>query len=187
MEGMHVPLVIATGDPSRCARPVAHVLLFIVALLCAMGVVGADRAAAAGPTLDPEERAMCQQINSYRAAKGLGALKVSVKLTKAAKWMSLNMATNDYFDHADSLGRNTFARLRSFGVRDLTAGENLAAGMAGASATFNQWRNDAPHRAGMLRAKFKVIGIGRAYSADSMLGWYWTTTFGSATAGAVAC
>jgi len=59
--------------------------------------------------------------------------------------------------------------------------------MARATATFDQWRNDPPHRAGMLRAKFKVIGIGRAYGADSMLGWYWTTTFATATRGAVAC
>ena len=47
--------------------------------------------------------------------------------------------------------------------------------------------NDPAHRAGMLRAKFRVIGIGRAYSADSMLGWYWTTTFGTANDRAVAC
>ena len=182
-----MPVVVATGDQSRRTCPVARVLVFIVALSSAIGLAGVARAAAAAPALDPEERAMCQQINSYRAAKGLGALKVSAKLTKAAKWMSLNMATNDYFDHADSLGRGTVARLRSFGVRDTTAGENLAAGMSGARATFNQWRTDAPHRAGMLRAKFKVIGIGRAYGADSTLGWYWTTTFATATRGAVAC
>ena len=130
---------------------------------------------------------MCQQINSYRVAKGLRALQVSPKLTQAANWMSLNMASNDYIGHADSLGRDTFARFRSFGIRDAAAGENLAAGMAGARATFNQWRNDPPHRAGMLRAKFKVIGIGRAYSADSMLGWYWTTTFGTTNDRGVAC
>jgi uncharacterized protein YkwD len=151
-----------------------------------MALPGIARAAGSA-ALDPEESAMCQQINSYRAAKGLRALKVSVNLTKAAKWMSLNMATNDYLDHADSLGRNTFARIRSFGYRDAITGENLAAGMAGARATFNQWKNEAAHRAGMLRAKFKVIGIGRAYSADSMMGWYWTTTFGATNDRGVAC
>ena len=58
------------------------------------------------------------------------------------------MATNDYFDHADSLGRDTFARIRSFGYRDATMGENLAAGMPAATATFNQWtqRRPAPRR-----------------------------------------
>jgi len=184
---MSVPVVLSTGD-SRCrTRPIASLFVLVLAVLGSMSLPGIARAASGAPGLDPEERAMCQQINSYRAAKGLGALKFSAKLTKAAKWMSLNMATNDYFDHADSLGRNTFARLRSFGNRDRTTGENIAAGMAGATATFDQWRNDPPHRAGMLRARFKVIGIGRAYRADSMLGWYWTTTFGTATGGAVAC
>jgi uncharacterized protein YkwD len=168
-------------------RPVASLFVLVVAVLGSMGLPAIARAAAAASTLDPEERAMCQQINRYRAAKGLSALKVSAKLTKAAKWMSTNMAANDYFDHADSLGRSTFARIRSFGYRDATTGENIAAGMPGAAATFGLWKNDAPHRAAMLRATFKVIGIGRAYSANSMLGWYWTTTFGTANARAVAC
>jgi uncharacterized protein YkwD len=184
---MSVPVDFATGDTRCRARPVASLFVLVLTVLGSMVLPAIARAASAASTLDPEERAMCQQINSYREAKGLGALKVSPKLTKAAKWMSLNMATNDYFDHADSLGRDTFARLRSFGVRDVTEGENLAGGMAAAAATFAQWRNDPPHRAGMLRPKYKTIGIGRAYSADSMLGWYWTTTFGTATAGAVAC
>ena len=183
-----LPVAFATGNPRCRTRPaVATVLVFIVAMPSSFGLPGVARAAPAAPTLDPEERAMCQQINSYRAARGLGALKVSVKLTRAAKWMSLNMANNDYLDHSDSLGRDTFARIRSFGYRDATMGENIAAGMSGARATFNQWKNDPPHRAGMLRAKFKVIGIGRAYSADSMLGWYWSTTFGATNDRAVAC
>lgn len=180
--------VVATGNARCRSHPPTTVIVLVVALLSCLGLPGKAQAAPSGAAaLDPEERAMCRQINSYRTARGLGALKLSVKLTKAAKWMSRNMAANDYFDHADSLGRETFARLRSFGVRDATAGENLAAGMAGATATFNQWRSDPAHRAGMLRAKFRVIGIGRAYGADSTLGWYWTTTFATATRGAVAC
>lgn len=184
---MSVPVVFATGNSGCRTRPVASLFVLVLAMLGSMGLPGVARAAAAASTLAPEERAMCQQIDSYRATRGLSALKVSPKLTKAAKWMSLDMATNDYFDHADSLGRDTVARLRSFGNRDRTAGENIAAGMAGATATFNQWKNDPPHRAGMLRAGFKVIGIGRTYSADSMLGWYWSTTFGTTASGAVAC
>lgn len=182
-----MPVVFAMGNPRCRVRRLVSVCVFVLAMLSGLGLPGIARAAPGAPSLAPEERALCQQINSYRTARGLSPLKVSAKLTKAAKWMSLNMATNDYFDHFDSLGRNTSARLRSFGYRDLTTGENLAGGMAGARATFTQWRNDAPHRAGMLRAKFKVIGIGRAYNADSMLGWYWTATFGAANDGGVAC
>ena len=184
---MFVPVVFATGNSGCRARPAASLLVLVCAMLGSLGLPGIARASSGTSGLDPEERAMCQQINGYRAAKGLAPLKVAAKLTKAAKWLSLNMATNDYFDHADSLGRSTVTRLRSFGNRDRITGENIAGGMAGATATFTQWKNDPPHRAGMLRAQFKVIGIGRAYSADSMLGWYWTTTFGTTTAGAVAC
>lgn len=182
-----MPVVVAMGNPRCCTRRVASLCAFVLAMLGSLGLPAVSSAAPGVASLAPEERAMCQQINSYRSARGLRPLKVSAKLTKAAKWMSRNMATNDYLDHFDSLGRTTLARLRSFGYRDATTGENIAGGMAGARATFNQWRNDAPHRAGMLRAKFKVIGIGRAYSADSMLGWYWTTTFGATNDGGVAC
>ena len=182
-----MPVVFATGNLRCRTHPIATVFVFLFAMLSSMGLPGIAGAASGAPGLDPEELAMCQQINSYRAAKGMGPLKVSAKLTKAAKWMSLNMATNDYFDHSDSLGRNTFARIRSFGYRDAITGENLAAGLSGAKATFDQWKNDAAHRAGMLRAKFKVIGIGRAYSANSMMGWYWTTTFGATNDHGVAC
>ena len=175
--------------PIRFALCGARLRLIAATLgLAVVGCLGASTSVAtAAAVLDSEEQAVCQQINAYRASRGLAALKVSPALTRAAKWMSLDMAANDNLDHTDSRGRDPLARIRTFGFRSAVIGENLAAGIGSAAAAFNQWKADAPHRRNMLRANFKVIGIGRAASADSMFGYFWTTTFGAGRERAVAC
>jgi uncharacterized protein YkwD len=135
-------------------------------------------AAAANPVLDAEEKALCRAINKFRADHGRPPLKVSVALVRAAEWMSKDMAANDNFDHTDSHGREFDDRLDAFGYTQATKGENIAAGESSAAATVAQWKNSPPHRANMLRTKFKVMGVGRAQNADSMFGWYWTADFG---------
>jgi uncharacterized protein YkwD len=130
------------------------------------------------PILDAEEKALCRAINQFRAANGRPALKVSVALVRAAEWMSNDMARNDNFDHTDSRGRDFASRLAAFGYNKPVKGENIAGGEAAAAATVAQWKNSPPHRANMLNTKFKVMGVGRAHSGDSMLGWYWTADFG---------
>jgi uncharacterized protein YkwD len=157
--------------------------------LAVAGCAGASAAAAApASALDPQEQAACQQINALRSSHGLAPLKVSPALTKAARWMSRDMAANDYLDHTDSRGRSSFARIRTFGFRSATIGENLAAGNSDGVATFQQWSDEPAHRRNMLRARFTVIGISRAAApAGSMFDWYWTTTFGAGHERAVAC
>jgi uncharacterized protein YkwD len=181
-----VPIVVTLPDSPGRTRSAAALLALGLAVLGAMSLPRPAHAAAR-PVLDPQEQAMCRQINAYRAAKGLRALKISPKLTRAAQWMSRSMATHDYFDHVDSYGRDTTARIRSFGYRFTGTGENLAAGMSTARATFRQWKNDPPHRAIMLKPQLRVIGIGRDYGAGSMFGWYWSATFGRTNDHGVAC
>ncbi len=159
----------------------------LLALVCALALPSAALAATPTPTLDAEETAFCQQINSYRAQNGVAPLKVSIALTNAADWLSTDMAASNYFSHTDSLGRAFYTRLGSFGYVASYLGENIAAGTAGASATFNLWRNSAGHNQNMLNANYKVIGIGRAYGAHATYGWYWTTDFGSTTDATIAC
>ncbi|MEA2220863.1 MAG: hypothetical protein QOJ35_3489 [Solirubrobacteraceae bacterium] len=151
----------------------------LVAVVCCLACPGAALAAAGDPAIDNEERAFCKQINTYRAQNRLPALRLSVALTKSSEWLSASMARFDYFDHTDNLGRNFSRRITASGYGGATRGENIAAGTDGsASAMFNQWKNSAPHRKNMLSASFKVLGVGRAYNAGSMFGWYWTTDFG---------
>lgn len=162
-----------------------YLLAVTLTLAAACGAAGPGlpaTAAAAAPALDDEERALRSRINAYRAARGRRPLRVSAPLTRAANWLSRDMAAKDYFDHVDSRGRDFDRRIAAFGFRGPAKGENLAAGASGAAATFAMLKGSASHRRTMLSAKLRMIGIGRAYGEGSMLGWYWTTTFGARTA-----
>ena len=160
--------------------------LLAIALVCCFALPGA--ALAAEPSLDSEERAFCNLINAYRAQNKLPALKVSVKLTRAAEWMALDMARNDILDHTDNLGRSFSRRISAFGYRGSSRGENIAGGTDGsAMAMFTMWKNSSVHRKNMLSKRYKAIGIGRAYAANTMLGWHWTTDFGGTVDRTIAC
>ncbi len=142
----------------------------------ALILAGSPRPAAA---LDSEETAVLDLINQYRSANGLGTVSLNGALNNAARWMSDDMANNNYFSHTDSLGRDPFVRLGDFGYTYNTwKGENLAAGIDSAQEAFDLWKGSPGHNANMLNPNFKVIGIARAYSASSTFGWYWSTDFG---------
>ncbi len=133
----------------------------------------------AATALDPEEQAFLALINQERTDNRVAPLSVDVKLEGSARWMSGDMATNNYFSHVDSLGRDPFQRMCDFGYCYNTwKGENLAAGVATGQATFNLWRDSSEHDANMLNANYLAIGIARAYDANSNYGWYWTADFG---------
>ena len=157
-----------------------------LALICLFAIPSAS-ALAADPVLDNEEKALCKLVNTYRAQNGVPALKLSVSLTKASRWMSADMATRNYFSHTDSLGRSYSRRISDFGYTGAYKAENIAAGSNYASATFNQWKNSATHRKTMLSSTYKVMGIGRGYYAYSTYKMYWTMDFGSATDRTMAC
>ncbi len=129
--------------------------------------------------MDSEEAQVVDLINQYRVANGVGALAVNGTLTSVAQWKSQDMAVNNYFSHTDSLGRDPFVLMNSFGYTYNTwKGENLAAGVSGAQAAFDLWQGSPGHNANMLSANYTVIGISRAYSESSTFGWYWSTEFG---------
>lgn len=147
--------------------------------LLVFGLTMSVAAIAQTPTIDAEEQGVLKLINDYRAQNGLGALRVSAALTRAADWMSADMAAKNYFKHTDSAGRDPFTRMAAFGYGYNTfKGENIAAGYGDAARTFNLWRNSPSHNAAMLNPNFNVLGISRAYSANSTYKWYWTTNFG---------
>ena len=134
---------------------------------------------AQSPVLDTEEQAFLKLINDYRVANGLGALQASIVLTTGADWMSGDMSSKNYFSHTDSLGRDPFVRMRSFGYTYNTwLGENIAAGFSDALTTFNQFKNSPTHNSTMLVPEFKVIGIARVTNLSATYRHYWTTDFG---------
>ena len=162
---------------------VAIVLGVAACTLFAAGSPSPRSARAAGDctasgVLDAEERAFLSLINEHRAQNGRAPLAVSYTLSKAAQWKSQDMGANAYFAHDDQ-SRTWVQRIRDCGYGYNTwLGENIAAGISSAESAFNLWRNSPGHNANMLSSNFTAIGTGRAYTAGSPYGWYWTTEFG---------
>ena len=135
-------------------------------------------------SIDGEETAFLGLINNYRAQNGLGALTISANLNRAASWMVVDLATNNYFAHTDSLGRSPSTRAVDCGY-PAGAGENLAAGTVRDTAqeAFDAWKASSGHNANMLTSSYLRIGIARYYSGSSTYGWYWGTSFGTVNDG----
>ncbi len=128
--------------------------------------------------LDSEEQSFLSIINNYRSTQGLETLTLNPQLNGVAAWMANDMATNNYFSHTDSLGRDPFMRMDQMGYAYNTwRGENLAV-VEDAQAAFEIWMSSPGHNTIMLSDNYTVIGIGRAFDASSSFGWYWATEFG---------
>ncbi|HSP54861.1 MAG TPA: CAP domain-containing protein, partial [Dehalococcoidia bacterium] len=81
--------------------------LLIGAVMGALaGIRPATSAPAAAVTLDSEEQQFLNLINDYRGGQGLPTLSIDPQLEAASRWMSTDMAMNDFFSHYDSLGRD---------------------------------------------------------------------------------
>jgi uncharacterized protein YkwD len=150
-------------------------LLLLMVVTTSTGLLSPKKAEA----LDSEEQTFLTTINDYRAQNGLGPVSENSTLDSDARWMANDMATNNYFSHQDSLGRDPFARMDAMGYGYNTwRGENLVAGTETAAHSFQMWHDSPEHNANMLGSHYTVIGIARAYSATSTFGWYWATEFG---------
>jgi hypothetical protein len=113
-----------------------------VPLLAAVALIVASAASTSpASALDGEETAFLGLINQYRAANGLGGLSLNETLNTAARWMSDDMATKNYFSHTDSLGRDPFTRMAAFGYNYNTWKREPRRRLRGAQAAFDLWRN----------------------------------------------
>ncbi len=127
-----------------------------------------------------EEGKFLAVINQYRLQNGLLILKLSPKMTRAARWMSADMGANRYFSHTDSLSRDPFERMGAFGYGYNTyKAENIASGYELAQYVFDAWIKSPAHKKNIDNPNYRAIGIGRVYTKGSPYGWYWTNDFGA--------
>jgi uncharacterized protein YkwD len=98
-------------------------------------------------------------------------------LRDVARAHSVDMATQNYFDHNSLDGTSPFARMGNAGYAGSTMGENIAAGSADVESTFQQWFVSPDHCANMMSAAFTETGIG--FASGGEYGAYWTETFGA--------
>jgi uncharacterized protein YkwD len=171
---------MATMTPRRKATLSFAFLaaLAVVAILLVLAL-GSPAVRAQDPYLTDDEAALLSLINDYRVENGLSPLGVSPTLTAAARWMSEDMAANNYLGHIDSLGRGPSERMAAFGYAGgYMRGEIARGGSSTPEGAFEAWRNSPGHNSVMLTSGFAVAGVGKAVDLESYYGWYWTVDFG---------
>ena len=107
-----------------------------------------------------------------RNSRGLPSLTMDWELSRVARYKSQDMHDKGYFSHTSPTYGSPFDMMSSFGIAYRSAGENIAKGQASPQAVVNAWMNSSGHRANILNASFKKIGVG--YVSD---GNYWTQMF----------
>jgi uncharacterized protein YkwD len=117
--------------------------------------------------------ALLAQINSFRAVHGLTQLRVATGLTTAAGAHSAQMARLGFFSHNSANGQSFSQRLaHSYtpsGFRSWSVGENLVWGGPdiGAARALRLWLASPPHRAILLTARWREIGLGAVHAVSA--------------------
>jgi uncharacterized protein YkwD len=124
-------------------------------------------------------------INQQRAEAGQDPLLIDLRLQRAARVHSEDMAINDFFSHTGSDGSTFAERIGDQGYPLQAGGETIAAGYTTPEAVVQGWMNSEPHRAILLGEEYEHIGVGYSYideglpPPDDLYDRYWTADFGS--------
>jgi uncharacterized protein YkwD len=138
------------------------VLTLAVALAALLALAPA---ASAGPRLNASEREVIQRLNDVRAQHGLRALRPAWGLNRAADRHSRDMLAADFFDHPSSDGTPFDQRVRRYAKAGIV-GETLASlpdRNGGAGTVVDIWMNSPSHRAIVLDARLKRIGLAKRW------------------------
>ncbi|MCL1824056.1 MAG: CAP domain-containing protein [Oscillospiraceae bacterium] len=98
-------------------------------------------------------------VNEARIKNGLSALKLDSDLCGAAKVRAKEVAVK--FSHTRPDGTSCFTVLNEFGIKFNICGENIALGYNDAKTVVNAWMNSSSHRANILNANYKYMGLGK--------------------------
>jgi uncharacterized protein YkwD len=131
----------------------------LLAAFSACVLVGAVAQASPAGT-STVEQLLLDEINRVRTEHGLSALEPDVRLGRAARGHSRTILRRGSLEHGAML-----RRIQSYGVRTPAVGENLA-WTEGAAVPVrlivSRWLGSPPHRANLLRAGWRRIGVGDA-------------------------
>ena len=130
-------------------------------------VAGFPAGATAALRLSGSERELIRLVNEERAQYGLGRLRASGGLRRAADRHSRDMLRRDFFGHNSSDGTPFQSRVRRY-ASGRQFGETLAflGQRRGGEATIvRMWMASPPHRAIVLGSGFRRIGIARRWGS----------------------
>jgi uncharacterized protein YkwD len=120
------------------------------------------------------EDAVARMVNDYRAKSGLRPLATNERLRDSARQHSEDMARGGFFSHDSPDGYTAFDRMLLAGYEHPGA-ENIAKGQEQPESAMRAWLNSPGHRANIMNAKFRAIGVGVRLGPG---GPWWTQHFG---------
>lgn len=118
-----------------------------------------DTQIASRSSLSAAEQQMVDLVNKSRAENNLPALKVDTALANVARTKSQDMIDNNYFSHNSPTYGSPFDMMKSFSIRYIKAGENIA-GNQTVQAAHDALMKSPGHRANILSKDYTHIGIG---------------------------
>lgn len=98
-------------------------------------------------------------VNAVRVKNGFSPLSGNTRLSKVARLKASDMIKNNYFNHNSPTYGSPFDMMKQYGISYRYAGENLA-GATTVEIAHNNLMNSSGHRANILNASYKEIGIG---------------------------
>ena len=126
------------------------------------------------PNIERVERLVFDQVNAFRKAHDVPALKLNEELNEAARDFAAFMASHDKYGH-EADGREPAERVAAKGYEYCIVAENIAYDYSSigfatrelAKSLVEGWENSPPHRRNMLDPDLDETGIGIAYSRKS--------------------
>jgi uncharacterized protein YkwD len=125
--------------------------------LTAMALMGLESATTATPAkvdLHPVEQAIIDGTNAERARYGLAPLALDPALERTARYHAAWMTNSHNLQHS------------SIGVA-----ENIAWGQRSAQEAMSSWMSSSGHRANILNASYRRIGVAAYTAADGSCFW----------------
>ncbi len=146
---------------------IAGVLLAVMPLTIAI-------ASPPGEPISATEQEVVDLVNAERAKVGVAPLTVNYSLMEAAWSHNEHMASTGCFSHTGCGNGDPGDRIKKTGYQAANWGENIAKGYPNPTAVMAGWMASSGHRANILRAGFKDIGV--AHNSGQRL---WTQVFGT--------
>ena len=176
----HAWIAVAAAVAVGAVGAPAHAQLVPSQLPCLPGLTCPDEkpsvdacaneglAPAAGNTHKIRRATLCL-LNRERTSRGMAPLHGNKKLRRVATSYARQMAIKDFFDHVSPSGSTFADRIKSSSylanANGYDIGENLAwggASLATPQQIVSNWMTSPGHRANILNAAFRDIGIGIA-------------------------
>jgi uncharacterized protein YkwD len=160
-----VPTSLAGGRLPLVRVAALAVITSVVVLLATAIDASAAKRTSRSSANDGVEAEVIRLVNQVRASQGLPGLRADSDLNEAADSHSRGMIASGQFSHDSANGTRCDVRIRHF-VKARLVGETIS-WLAGTPAaqqaqrTVDLWMNSPPHRATLLTASFRRIGVSR--------------------------